>query len=279
VDDVGDRIIELSRRAEARGLQLAGVGVGCAGLIDLANETVLTSPNLPGWENVRLGKILKKKLQIPVLIENDVDCICYGEYLLGAGRSLGDFLCVAPGTGVGGGLIIDGKIWQGQGYSAGEVGHMTIQPEGEKCLCGNHGCLETLASASWLVKRAERRLLQGVESSLWSDLEKPEGLSAEGIYQAAVSGDKLAQGLFDGVGRHLAIAIANVVHLLGVRSVLLAGGLANGYDVFIGSLREELQHRLTLIPATEVRLVKARLGDGAGALGAAYLMAERNGLV
>jgi glucokinase len=280
VTDVAGRIVELKGRAEAEGgLQLAGVGVGCAGLIDLAEEAVLTSPNLPGWKNVQLGTVLKEKIQVPVLIENDVNCICYGEYLLGAGRSLNTFFCVAPGTGVGGGLIIDGKIWQGQGFSAGEVGHMTIEPEGDKCLCGNRGCLETLASGSWLVERAKRHLRQGVESSLTSVLESSAGLSAENIYQAAVSGDRLAQKLFEVVGRSLAIAIANVVHLLGVRNVLIAGGLAKGWDAFIGSLREELRHRLTLIPATEVQLVRARLGDKAGPLGAAYLVAERTGLM
>ena len=280
VADVASSVVELKRQAEAEGgLQLAGLGVGCAGLIDLAEEAVLTSPNLPGWKNVRLGKMLKEKLHIPVLIENDVNCICYGEYLLGAGRSLNTFLCVAPGTGVGGGLIIDGKIWQGQGFSAGEVGHMTIEPEGDRCLCGNLGCLETLASGSWLVERAKRHLRQGVESSLSTVLESSEGLSAENIYQAAMNGDKLAQKLFEVVGRSLAIAIANVVHLLGIRNVLIAGGLAKGWDAFMGSLREELQDRLTLIPATEVQLVRARLGDNAGPLGAAYLVAERTGLI
>lgn len=279
VADLGNSVIELSRRAEARKLKLAGVGVGCAGLIDLTNGVVITSPNLPGWENLPLGKILSEKLPVPVHIENDVNCICYGEYWLGAGRELGDFLCIAPGTGVGGGLLIDGKVWEGSGYSAGEVGHMTIQPDGEKCRCGNYGCLETLASASWLVWRAEKRLRQGAQSSLKQYQDRPESLSSEYIFQAAMSGDKLAQELFHLVGASLAIAIANVVHLLGIRRVLIAGGLANGWDAFIGALHGELQRRLTLIPPAEVLVVKAQLGPDAGALGGAYLAARRTAII
>lgn len=279
VANLAKSINELRRQVEKSGYSLAGVGVGCAGLIALASGVVVTSPNLPGWENFPLGKMLREELKIPLVIENDVNCICYGEYLLGAGRDLGDFLCIAPGTGVGGGLLIAGEIWPGYGYSAGEVGHMTIQPDGEKCFCGNSGCLETLASASWLVWRAEKRLGEGAESSLRRDLERPEGLDAECIYREAMAGDNLARELFHLAGTSLAIAIANVVHLLGIRNVLIAGGLANGWDAFIGPLRKELENRLTLIPPAEVRIVIAQLGADAGPLGGAYLAARAVGLI
>jgi glucokinase len=204
-------------------------------------------------------------------VENDVNCMGYGEYWLGAGRDLGDFLGIALGTGVGGCLIIDGKAWAGVGGSAGEVGHMTIRPEGDRCLCGNRGCLETLASASWLVLRAEERLRQGSESSLEQYLKSGENLDAEAICRAATAGDGLAKELLALVGTSLAIAIANVVHLLGIRGIVIGGGLGNAWDVFIDPLHEELGRRLTLVPASEVRVVRAQLGDDAGSLGAAYL--------
>ncbi len=156
---------------------------------------------------------------------------------------------------------------------------MTIEPHGEKCRCGNHGCLETLASASWLVRRAEELLRLDVTSNLRETLKKPGGLTAERVYQAAMAGDEVAQELFHLVGASLAIAIANVVHLLGIRSVLIGGGLAHGWEAFIGSLEEELERRLTLIPPTEVRVVKGQLGDDAGALGGAYLAGNRAGLI
>jgi glucokinase len=279
VADLRNDISKLGFLAEKRGFKLAGVGVGCAGLIDLVNGVVITSPNLPGWENLPLAQMLSQEFQIPVLVENDVNCICYGEYWLGAGRDLGDFFCIAPGTGVGGCVFINGGAWQEHGYSAGEIGHMTIKPDGEKCRCGNYGCLETLASANWLVRRAEVRLRQGDQSSLRQDLNKPGGLDAERIYHAAIAGDEMARDLFHLVGTSLAIAIANVVHLLGIRSVLISGGVAKGWEAFISSLEGELGRRLTLIQHNEVNLVRTQIGDDAGPLGGAYLAAKSTGVI
>ena len=159
--DLSASLLGLISQTEKRGLFPKAVGVGCAGLIDLPKGVVVRSPNLPGWLKFPLGERLSENLQVPVFVENDVNCISYGEYWLGAGRDLGDFFCIAPGTGVGGCVIVNGKVWQGQGYTAGEIGHMTILPDGDRCLCGNHGCLETLASASWLVRRAEEKLSDG----------------------------------------------------------------------------------------------------------------------
>ena len=267
VRDLARSLQELNRQAGARGFRIAGVGVGCAGIIDSREGLVLTSPNLPGWNRFPLGSLLAAQLQLPVAVGNDVDCIGCGEYWLGAGRDLGDFLGIALGTGVGGCLIIGGKAWTGVGGSAGEVGHMTIEPGGERCLCGNRGCLETLASASWLVRRAKEQLRRGSPSRL-----EPSGdLDAKTIYRAAMDGDRLAGELFVQVGKGLAIATANVIHLLGIRGVVIGGGLARAWDAFIGPLREELARRLTMAPVAEVRIVRAELGDDAGSLGAAYL--------
>jgi glucokinase len=268
VRDLADRLRELSRRAGARGFPIAGVGVGCAGIIDSREGLVLTSPNLPGWVSFPLRPLLAADLHLPVAVGNDADCIGCGEHWLGAGRDLGDFLGIALGTGVGGCLIIGGKAWTGAGGSAGEVGHMTIEPDGERCLCGNRGCLETLASASWVVRRAEEQLRRGSPSQLAAT---GDALDAETIYRAARDGDRLAGELFARVGKSLAIAIANVIHLLGIRGVLIGGGLAQAWDAFIGPLRDELTRRLTMAPVAEVRIVRAELGDDAGSLGAAYL--------
>ncbi|MBP1725326.1 MAG: Glucokinase [Deltaproteobacteria bacterium] len=272
VQDLSVCLRELSRRAGARGFRIAGVGVGCAGIIDSRYGLVLTSPNLPGWVRFPLGPLLATDLQLPVTVGNDVDCIGCGEYWLGAGRDLGDFLGIALGTGVGGCLIIGGRAWSGAGGSAGEVGHMTIEPGGERCLCGNRGCLETLASASWLVRRAKEQLRRGSPSRL----DATRGaLDAETIYHAAMDGDRLAVELFAQVGKSLAIAIANVIHLLGIRGVVIGGGSAQAWEAFIGPLQEELTRRLTMAPVAEVRIVRAELGDDAGCLGAVYLASDQ----
>lgn len=271
VTKLGETLATMIDRGKDDRIQVGVVGVGCAGVIDLQKGEVLLSPNLPGWEEFPLQEKLSQILQIPVRVYNDVDCMGYAEYHLGIGGELGDFLCVALGTGVGGSLIIGGRIWTDGSTSAGEVGHMTIQPDGELCLCGNRGCLETLASASWLVRRAEKRLRQGYSSTLRDDFERTGSLDAESIQRAAKRGDGLAQELFNLVGINLAIAITNVVQLLGIRSVLIAGGLANAWDFFIGPLREELNRRLTMVRPGEVKVVRTKMGHNAGALGAAYL--------
>ena len=266
--DLAQSVKELIRHGGARGCQVAGVGVGAAGIIDSKEGLVITSPNLPGWVRLPLTARLGEELRLPVAVGNDVDCLGYGEYWLGAGRELGDFLGIAVGTGVGGCLIIGGKAWTGVGGSAGEIGHMTIEPDGERCLCGNRGCLETLASASWLVWRAEKKLQQGTASLLAKEAGE---LDAEDICRAAMKGDPLARELFARVGRSLAIAIGNVVHLLDIRAVLIGGGMARAWDAFIDPLKEELARRVTMAPAAAVRVVRAELGDDAGSLGAAYL--------
>ena len=271
VTELGPTLNAMIHQAKDNGIQVGGVGVGCAGVIDLQKGSVSVSPNLPGWEDFPLQEKLSQVIQIPVRVFNDVDCIGYAEHHLGGGDELGDFLCIALGTGVGGSLIIGGKVWTEGRTTAGEIGHMTIRPDGERCLCGNRGCLETLASAGWLVRRAEKRLRQGFASTLRDNSERTGSLEAESVQHAAQQGDALARELFCLVGTSLAIAIANVIQLLGIRSVVIAGGLANSWDFFIGPLQEELNRRLTMVRPPEVKVVRTKLGHYAGALGAAYL--------
>ena len=271
VTELATTLATIIQKAREDGIQVGVVGVGCAGAIDVGKGSVLVSPNLPGWEEFPLQEKITQMLDIPVRVFNDVDCIGYAEYHLGRGGELGDFLCIALGTGVGGSLILGGRVWNEGSTSAGEIGHMTIQPDGERCLCGNRGCLETLASAGWLVRRAEERLRQGFSSTLRDDLERNGSLKAESIQQAAQEGDPLAQELLSSVGISLAIAIANVVQLLGIRSVVIAGGFANAWDFFIDPLKKELNQRLTMVRPREVKVVRTKLGYYAGALGAAYL--------
>ena len=271
VTELGSTLNALIQQTKDNGIQVGGVGIGCAGVIDLQKGSVSVSPNLPGWEGFPLQEKLGQLLQMPVRVFNDVDCIGYAEYHLGGGGELGDFLCIALGTGVGGSLILGGRVWTAGRTTAGEIGHMTIRPDGERCLCGNRGCLETLASAGWLVRRAEKRLKQGFASTLRDSSGRTGSLEAESIQQAAQQGDALAQELFSLVGTSLAIAIANVIQLLGIRSVVIAGGLANSWDFFIGPLKNELNRRLTMVRPPEVKVVRTKLGHYAGALGAAYL--------
>lgn len=278
VSELGTTLNRMIAKAKEDSIQVGVMGVGCAGAIDLRKGSVSVSPNLPGWQGFPLQERLTRIVQIPVRIFNDVDCIGYAEYCLGGGGEQGSFLCVALGTGVGGSLIIGGKVWIQGSTTAGEIGHMTIQPEGQRCLCGNRGCLETLASAGWLVRRAEKKVRQGFPSTLKDVLKKSGSLDAESIQQAAQEGDPLSLELFHLIGTSLGIAIANVVQLVGVRRVVIAGGLANAWDLFTDPLQNELNRRLTMVRPSEVKVVRSKLGYYAGALGAAYLATEAGGV-
>jgi glucokinase len=219
-----------------------------------------------------LGPELAKRLPWPVALDNDANLFAWGEATMGAGQGEKNLLGITLGTGVGGGLVLGGKLWQGSRGTAAEIGHMTIEQGGERCNCGNRGCLETLASATWTVKWTAAQLAAGEESvlqPLWR--QNPRELTARRIYQAAAGGDRLAQQAFGRVGRALGLAIAGVVHLLGIPLIILGGNFAQAWDQFIGPLEAELDNRLTFFPRAELRLRPAVLGDNAGLLGAARL--------
>ncbi len=255
--------------------RIVAAGVGIPGLVEMDAGRVVKAPNIPELDGVRLGTALAELLPWPVVLENDANLFAWGEAYLGAGQGETDLLGITLGTGVGGGLVLDGRLRHGAQGTAAEIGHLTIEPEGERCNCGNRGCLETLASATWTVKWLVDRLRRGEPSTLaevWR--QAPAELSAKNIYEAAVAGDALAQQALDRVGWALGIAIADVVHLLGVPVVILGGNFARAWDRFLPALERELAVRLTFFDRRELRLRQARLGDNAGLVGAAQLAWE-----
>jgi glucokinase len=263
---------ELAAGEDISNSRIRAVGMGIPGLVEPDQGWVVKAPNIPELDRFGLGLELGKLLPWPVGIENDANLFAWGEAYLGSGRGEKNLLGITLGTGVGGGLVLGGQLWQGGGGTSAEIGHITIEPEGERCNCGNQGCLETLASATWTVKWTAARLAAGEESSLqplWQ--QNPQELSARLIYQEAAAGDRLAQKAFQRAGRALGIAIADVVHLLGVPLFILGGNFARGWDQFIGSLEEELDKRMTFFHRADLRLRPAILGDNAGLLGAARL--------
>ncbi len=265
-------ILELAEEGDITHSRIQAVGMGIPGLVEPDKGLVVKAPNIPELDQVRLGPELGKLLPWPVALDNDANLFAWGEAYMGAGRKEKNLLGITLGTGVGGGLVLGGRLWQGSEGTAAEIGHITIEPGGERCNCGNQGCLETLASATWTVKWTVGRLAAGEESSLqtlWH--QNPEKFSAYLIYQAAVAGDQLAQKAFRRVGRALGIAIADVVHLLGLKVIILGGNFALSWEQFIGSLEEELEKRLTFFPRADLSLRPAALGDNAGLLGAAKL--------
>jgi glucokinase len=243
-----------------------GFGVAAAALVDLTGTRVLSSPNISQLNGVELSAAVRSLVSIPVFLENDATAAAIGEHWLGASRHVENSVCVTLGTGVGGGLIIGGRPFRGTGGTAGEVGHICVEPDGVECGCGSHGCLEQYASATAIVRIARelRPQLDGTASQLTSD----------DVYKAACSGEAFALETFRRMGRHLGIALADLVDVLNPGMIVIGGGASGAWDLFIEHVRSEIRLRAFKHPAELLQIVRAELGDNAGILGAASVAFE-----
>jgi glucokinase len=269
-------ISSIAQQAQAI-LQLAGrkrvfgVGVGCAGEIDPDKGIVRISPNLR-WKQVPLKALLSKHLKLPILVDNDANVAAWAAYAVEAKRKVRHLLCVTVGTGVGGGLVIDGKLYHGATGSAGEIGHMTLFPEGLPCLCGNQGCTERYIGAKAMTHEATHAIQSG-EKSLITGLVKNDlsQLSPHVIQKAARQGDRLALHLWEQAGERLGITLASVVNLLNPEWIVLAGGLSRAGSLLLDPLRRTLLKRSFPTPARAVKLVISKLDQDLGMVGAGLL--------
>ena len=250
-------------------IPIAGIGIGIAGILKPIQGIVCFSPNLPGWRQIPLLKMLRQSIPYPIFIENDANLIALGEAWQGAGRGEKNFFLLTLGTGIGGGIIYQGHLWSGE-TSAAEIGHIKIDPYGERCLCGRRGCLETFASASWLVRRAYKHMHLGMPSIL----AKYPKITAKDVFTAAQRGDILACYLFQLAGWALGIGIATLCNTLGFKTVIIGGGMSNAWEEFIGSLKGTLTKELLAIDYSEVKIIKSSLRDMAGIYGACYLVKQ-----
>ncbi len=255
--------------------EVAGIGLGIAGLIGRAERRVLISPNLHAVEKIDLVGGLEEKFGLPVVLENDANAAAAGEQWVGAGRGLSSFVLLTLGTGIGGGIVHGGELL---GIAA-EIGHMSIVGDGEKCGCGNYGCLELYASAKAILARASAALESGRESVLRSycggNFYK---LTTEDIHRAAFDGDGLARELLKNAGRHLGIGIANIVNLMSPEAVILTGGLTGAWDLYVQEAIKEASRRALRELFDDVRIVPSTLKDDAGIVGAAGLVFRSVGI-
>ncbi len=263
---------ELNGDPEASG-RVAAVGVGLPGLVNSGTHQVVMLPNLPDLSTIDLFNELKSLTGLPVVVDNDSNAAAYGEFVVGAGRGASTFLYIGIGTGIGAGLVVGGKVWRGANGYAGEFGHMTIDPDGIECPCGNVGCLETVASAPNIVRRARERLFRDRTSSL-SRLVIPRDreFTSEDIANAAASGDDMAQLIMDRTAMFLGVALAGVVNMLNVDAIVLGGGvvLAAG-DSLIEPVIEHTRRRAFGPSFEACRISAAQLGMSSGVVGAALL--------
>ncbi|MBI5585083.1 MAG: ROK family protein [Deltaproteobacteria bacterium] len=255
------------------------IGLGAAGLIDIRKGVVEISPNFPDWQQVPLGRRLQDALGITTFLDNDANAVTFGEKWAGAGQDLQHFACLTLGTGVGGGLILGGRLWYGSHGSGPEIGHMTIKPRGERCRCGNRGCLETLASATWLVQNYKKiKNIEQIEYETAPPATRPQAtLTAKDLFHLARQGEPHSLRLFKQMGEALGLALANLVHLLSLEGIILGGGLSRAATIFLPYLEKEFKKRLTLISPERVHLRISSLQEKSGVIGAAGLALERAG--
>ncbi len=254
-------------------VEVHGLGVGTPGAVDNKTGTVIgLSPNIAGWRGTAIGETLRNRLNMPVWVDNDVNAMALAESRFGAGVGYNSLVCVAIGTGVGGGIVIDGKLWRGGNHTAGEIGHLSIDYEGNDCRCGRKGCLETYCSSSAILKRAKKklngRLTPVFENVLEGDIEN---LKIKKLFAAVRKGDEIALEVINETAGLLAEGLAGVVNLLNPEIVVIGGGVADGGGGFVEAVSAEIRKRAFDTATENLRVAKATLGNNAGFIGAGML--------
>lgn len=260
--------------------EFAGAGIGVPGIIDLNTGTVCAAPNLPGWSDYPVKAEIQRRLGRPVILENDANCAALGEKWMGAGRESSGICMVTLGTGVGGAFIFDGTLWHGAIGMAGEIGHMTVTPDGPACGCGNRGCLEQYASATAIKRMAAEAVAAGKAPSLARVISQGQDLSAKLVSQYALQGDSAAKEIFDTVGWALGVVLSSLVDALNLSTYVIGGGVSNAWESFSPALFRELRRRSIVFRASDPAahhsrhktvVTRALLGSDAGLIGAARL--------
>lgn len=229
------------------------ISIGVPGLVN-SEGAIVESPNFPQWKNFQVSELIKNEFDCPVYVQNDANLFALGEGYAGAARGYNSYIGITMGTGIGGGIVIEGKLVKGQKGMAGEIGHMVIHPGGQLCNCGNKGCLEAYSSGTAIKKQMQQ--LTGLE------------LEAREIYGLAKKGDKKAQKVFEKSAYHLGIGIANLVNILDVSCIVIGGGVSEAFDIMIDNIKKGFKDHTFDIHFQTVEIKKTELNDLAGLYGA-----------
>lgn len=255
--------------------ELMGIGMGVPGRHNSAEGIVIYSPNFAGWVNVPLLARIEERFQVGAYMRNDVKTASMGEYYFGAGKGFRHIVMITLGTGIGGSLIADGQLMLGSGEGFAEVGHMTVEPNGRLCGCGNHGCWEAMAGRDAIIERAWRKLQTGRPSILGElvnyDLTK---ITPAVIAKAANDGDALAKEVLEETGMWVGLGVANLIQVYNPEIFIIGGGISQAGDLLFSSIRRTANWRGQMVPAKDVPIVPAALGDDAGIFGGAVLVFE-----
>lgn len=293
VREMCDAVRQISAKFRSSG-NLAGIGIGIPGIIDIQSGMLRESPNLPGWENYPVQQEIESRLGTSVILENDANAAALGEKWLGAAAPVDDMCMITLGTGVGGGIVLQGQIWHGMTGMAGEVGHITVEPQGVPCGCGARGCVEQYASATAIKRMAVEAIASGEAPELARAMNADPEFSAKVVYQMAIQGDEPAQKIFHTVGHALGIVIAGLINTFNLPMYVIGGGVSSAWDAFSPTMFETVRQRSFVyrntaprektagIEGTQVHddalpsrrntiITRALLGSDAGLMGAARL--------
>ena len=245
---------------------IKGIGIGSPGPLDAKQGIIITTPNLP-FKNFNLVKPISEKFGVPVFLDNDANVAAIGEFMFGAGKGAENIVFFTVSTGVGGGAILNGKVYRGHTSNALEIGHMTVAPHGPRCNCGNVGCVEATSSGTAIAKRAHEALSTKVETSL----RKYENVTSYEVFVEAAAGDPVAKDIIDDAMNYLGIAVANAVSIFDPEYVIIGGGVSKAGDVVFDTVRKVVNKRCFKSMAESVKIVPAGLGTDAGLIGAVAL--------
>lgn len=249
-------VATLREVAVARGFDLQGVGVGSPGIVDAIRGKIIgRSPNLPDWQGTNVKEALERESGLPVVVDNDANVMAQAEHEFGSGKEVSSGLYITVGTGIGSGIIIDNRLWRGSRFAGAELGHTIIEKNGRQCKCGKKGCLEVYASAGAFESYYGRQI--------------PAGGGVKYIFEQARFGDKAAINAIDIAADHLACGIGSILELLNPEVVVIGGGVAAGGQLYFRAIREQLKKYASQAALKNLRVLRARLGNDAGLIGAA----------
>lgn len=261
---IKDLISSLMKKGNLHSKDVSGIGIGSPGVLDTKNGVIINAANLPGFDNTCITGIIEDEFNIKTYLENDANAAALGEYWFGAGKGAENLLYVTVSTGIGGGIVINGQVYSGSTTNAGEIGHITIEPNGQRCNCGNIGCLETLSSGTAIARIAKERILKGEDSSLKSY----DSFTSREVFEAAASGDRLASEVIKQCLEYLGIGIANFVTLFDPDRVVIGGGVSKSGEIVFDRVRSVVKTRCLKKVSSHVEIIPAGLGADAGVIGA-----------
>ena len=274
---MADLVLETIRSANLKKEDIGGVGIGVPGVLNLEKGETLFLPNLPGtWPHVPLQATMSRLTGLQTVLLNDVRSITHGEWRFGAGRGVDTLAVFAIGTGIGGGLVVNGQLHLGIGGTGGELGHTVVDFNGPRCGCGNYGCLEAYASGPAIAAMGMKAVAQGLTTRIGEmckyDLNR---ITPKLIAQAAQEGDEIAKDIFERAGFYLGIAAGNICSAIGPRRIIITGGVSQAGELLLGPMRRTLRERVTVMPIDQVEIVRSQLGNNAGVIGVACWAADR----